>query len=257
MIEGKKTLFECWQRAFPQGTTPYLDGGDLGTGSDYGGFVQHLGVPAINLNWLSDSENSYEAVYHSNYDNFYWMSTFGDPSFQYHQVTAQLWGVLAMRFASDVVLPFKFTEYAQNLLQHSADLQNWTVHQQLPTQLNFTNFDTALSSFLQAATSFDASVENYLMAENEGSDALILRTRALNDALQTLERGFLYYQGLKGREWYRHLIWATSDLDGYGSGAFSCVSDAITRKDVTLAQHNLAVVTVMIEQATELLQQPV
>ncbi|MGB7552804.1 MAG: M28 family metallopeptidase, partial [Candidatus Korobacteraceae bacterium] len=50
--------------------------GDLGSGSDYTAFLQHLGVPSADIG----SRGPY-GVYHSVFDNFAWFTKFGDPTF--------------------------------------------------------------------------------------------------------------------------------------------------------------------------------
>ena len=54
-------------------------------------------------------------VYHSMYDDFYWMNRFGDPGYRYHTLMAQLWGVLALRLANADVLPFDFGAYGRDI----------------------------------------------------------------------------------------------------------------------------------------------
>src|SRR6266478_3983383 len=68
--------------------------GALGSGSDYTPFLQHLGVPSLDMGFNGDY-----GVYHSAYDSFYWMAHFGDPTFQYHVAAAQIWGTIALRLA--------------------------------------------------------------------------------------------------------------------------------------------------------------
>ncbi len=51
-------------------------------------------------------------VYHSAYDNHYWVSKIGDPGFRYHTLMAQLWGTLALRLANADVLPYAMETYA-------------------------------------------------------------------------------------------------------------------------------------------------
>src|SRR5579862_6307293 len=52
--------------------------GDLGSGSDYTVFLQHVGVPSTDIS----STGSY-GVYHSAFDDFTWFKTFADPDFLY------------------------------------------------------------------------------------------------------------------------------------------------------------------------------
>ena len=61
-------------------------------------------------------------VYHSMYDDFYWMNHFGDPGYRYHTLTSQLWGVLALRLANANLLPFDFGIYGNNIRQFVAEM---------------------------------------------------------------------------------------------------------------------------------------
>ena len=51
--------------------------GDLGSGSDYTAFLQHLGVPSSDV-----SSSGPYGVYHSVFDNLAWFKKFGDPGFR-------------------------------------------------------------------------------------------------------------------------------------------------------------------------------
>ena len=84
--------------------------GALGSGSDYTPFLQHLGVPSIDMGFGGDY-----GVYHSAYDSFYWMSHFGDPTFAYHVAAAQLWGTVALRMANADGLQFDYRDYATQI----------------------------------------------------------------------------------------------------------------------------------------------
>ena len=90
----------------------------LGSGSDYTAFVDHLGVPAIDV----DFGGRY-GVYHSIYDNFFWMEKFGDPEFVTHATAARLYTLIAMRAASAEVVPLTFTPYAEAIRDHLDDLR--------------------------------------------------------------------------------------------------------------------------------------
>ena len=51
-------------------------------------------------------------VYHSLYDDFYWMKHFGDPTFAYHATLAQIIGTIALRLDEADILPFDYPAYA-------------------------------------------------------------------------------------------------------------------------------------------------
>src|SRR5229473_2004836 len=84
--------------------------GDLGSGSDYSVFIQHLGVPSADIT----SSGAY-GVYHSAFDDFAWFKKFGDPTFVYEQEMARIFGVLALHMASTDVLPYDYALYGKEI----------------------------------------------------------------------------------------------------------------------------------------------
>ena len=60
-------------------------------------------------------DDYYPSIYHSVYDDFYWMEHFGDPGFRYHLLMSQFWGVTALRLANADVLPLDFELYGRNI----------------------------------------------------------------------------------------------------------------------------------------------
>jgi N-acetylated-alpha-linked acidic dipeptidase len=70
----------------------------LGSGSDFTPFFQHLGITATDLG-IEGENDGYDGVYHSNYDSFYWMEHFGDPTFEYHASLTRVWGLLTRELA--------------------------------------------------------------------------------------------------------------------------------------------------------------
>ena len=89
----------------------------IGSGSDHTVFLNFVGMPVIGLQFDGDY-----GVYHSAYDDFYWMNHFGDPGYKYHTLMSQLWGVTALRLANADLLPFDFASYAGNVRQFVNEL---------------------------------------------------------------------------------------------------------------------------------------
>jgi len=87
--------------------------GDLGSGSDFTPFLQHLGVPSTDIG----SGGPY-GVYHSVFDNFAWFTKFGDPTFVYEQQMARVYGLQLIRMASEDVLPFDYEEYGKEIVEY-------------------------------------------------------------------------------------------------------------------------------------------
>src|SRR6202034_4533369 len=84
--------------------------GDLGSGSDYSAFQQHLGVPSSDI-----SSTGPYGVYHSVFDNFAWFKKFADPDFVYEQQMARIFGLEALRMADADVLPYDYQEYGEEV----------------------------------------------------------------------------------------------------------------------------------------------
>src|SRR5579863_111461 len=89
----------------------------IGSGSDHTVFLNFIGMPVLGLGFEGDY-----GVYHSAYDDFFWMNHFGDPGYKYHTLMSQLWGVTALRLANADLLPFDFATYASNIRQFINDL---------------------------------------------------------------------------------------------------------------------------------------
>jgi len=65
---------KMWQRAQGENISnpsiPILSAAGMGTGSDYGPFLHHAGIPSVDL-FMGSYENFANGVYHSQYDSFY------------------------------------------------------------------------------------------------------------------------------------------------------------------------------------------
>ena len=85
-------------------------GNALGSGSDYTVFLNFLGLPIVEMSFSGPY-----GVYHSIYDNYYWMTQFGDPGFKYMTVMAEVWGRMALRLANAEHYPHDFGLYAQRV----------------------------------------------------------------------------------------------------------------------------------------------
>ena len=168
----------------------------LGSGSDYTAFVDHLGVPALNV----DFEGQY-GVYHSIYDDFFWMEHFGDPEFLLHSTAGKLYALtVVMRACSSEVVPLTFTPYAQALREHVDDLRRSAARKERATGKPFdfeglNDLIAAVKQFKEQAQSLDEATAT--SAHRGDVDAATLQKA--NDALTQVERQFLLRDGLPGR----------------------------------------------------------
>jgi N-acetylated-alpha-linked acidic dipeptidase len=186
------------------GALPNAAGGELvnnrlGSGSDYTVFLNFLGVPVIDMAF----DGPY-GVYHSLYDNHQWMSRIGDPGFRYHTGMTRLWGVMALRLANADVLPFDYRPYASRLSEFAKEVEaRWRLSLKTGADAAspFAPVHAAIDRFGAAAIAAAARSEAAVSATPEAR-------AAANRALMDAERALLDPEGIPGRPWYRHQVYA-------------------------------------------------
>jgi N-acetylated-alpha-linked acidic dipeptidase len=200
----------------------------LGSGSDYTAFVDHLGIPSIDFGF-----NGPYGVYHAVYDNFFWMSHFGDPAFVYHQAAARFYGLIGMRLASADIVPLRFASYATALRRELEALHRDAIRKARTApegdekpgiKPDFGPVEEALAELDKAGKDLDAALDQRTSAGGAAP------TR-LNDALVQIERAFLAPEGLKGRPWFQHLLVAPGLTTGYAPWPFPGMTQAVEEKD--------------------------
>jgi N-acetylated-alpha-linked acidic dipeptidase len=214
--------------------------GDLGSGSDYSVFLQHLGVPSTDVS----SSGSY-GVYHSVFDNFEWFKKFADPDFTYEQQMARVYGLEAIRMAEADVLPYDYEEYGQEIEAYIAAAKKKCS----------AAFGTGAPSFAdaeRAAHRFTQAGARILGRQKNPPDD----PRKLNQALRDSERALLIPEGLPNRPWYRHAIYAPGQYTGYAAVVIPGVNEAIDKHDVERTRQQLAVLAAALERAAKLLEGP-
>lgn len=229
--------------------------GDLGSGSDYTAYVDHLGIPAADV----DFGGRY-GVYHSIYDNFFWMEKFCDPEFIQHATAARLYTAIACKAASEPVLPLTFTPYAEAIKDYLDDLRT-TVARRKRSQENskrksfeipsLRELATAILKFEAAAKTADAATTRLkATAEAAGAEKL----ERVNAALTAFERSLLNPAGLPGRPWYKHVIYAPGLTTGYASWPLPGLRQAVLEYDQPMADEQSKVLINRIQAATQALE---
>ena len=222
--------------------------GDLGGGSDYTPFLQHLGVPSLDISF-----GGAYGVYHSLYDNFDWMQKFGDPTFRYSVAVAQIYGTLALRLANADLLPFDFADYGRALESYLDVLQVEMKKSGGGKSLEFAPAKSAATRFKFTARLLAVR----LASQDEKGDLDPGRVNAANQALLEVERAFLLDDGLPGRAWFRHAVYAPGVYTGYSAEVFPGVREAAARQDWKTAAEQLDAVCAAINRGTEALRRAV
>jgi N-acetylated-alpha-linked acidic dipeptidase len=201
------TLYEAWSKyvagkhreAKDKSPVPIADPVNvrIGSGSDHTVFLNHDGVSVIGLQFDGDY-----GVYHSMYDDFYWMNHFGDPGYRYHTLMSQLWGTVALRLANSEVLPFDFVSYARNLREFVTEVQK---KPRAKSNLDLQPLLSRISEFEAAGKQVNDFV-TALLKDPDKADAATLDQ--LNRGMLEIERGWLLPNGIPGRPWFKHSLYA-------------------------------------------------
>ena len=195
-----KSLYEEWKASLARQKKDTRDSSlvdtRIGSGSDHTVFLNFLGRPTIGLTF-----NGPYGVYHSMYDNFYWMNQFGDPGYRYHTLMSKLWGVLALRLANADILPFDFAFYADNISQFVDELQKKSDPQK---HFDFKPLIARIAQFESEAQAMNRAIERKLQSENSDSRAL----SRLNQQIMRVEANWLNSEGIPGRPWFKHILYA-------------------------------------------------
>jgi len=251
------TLYEAWQKADqpgapstqspseadnhrmpvanPRGDVPV---GDLGSGSDYSAFQQHLGVPSTDI-----SSSGPYGVYHSVFDNFAWFKKFGDPDFVYEQQMARVFGLEALRMADSDVLPYDYEEYGKEVAAYLEAAAKRADNKFGNRALDLTAVNAAAKHFQ------DAGAKILAKQKNPPRDAA-----HLNQALRSAERALLVPEGLPHRPWFRHAIYAPGEYTGYAAVVIPGVNEALDKGDMERARQQLAVLAAALERAARALE---
>ncbi|KAL5708932.1 glutamate carboxypeptidase II [Ranunculus cassubicifolius] len=211
--EGRK-VYETWKA-----TNGGINIGRLsGVDSDYAPFLQHAGVPSVDMYYGKDFP-----VYHTAFDSYEWMEKYGDPLFHRHVAVSGIWGLLALRLADDPVLPFNYLSYAAQLQEHVSALEGILDGSLLLSPIKVSIKDLSIAA--QAAIE-----EAKRLGEEANPDNILeLKRRSLNDKLMLAERAFLDRDGLQGRQWFKHLIYGPPVDYESKMSFFPGVADAIYR----------------------------
>jgi len=233
----------------------------LGSGSDFTPFLQHLGIASLNLGF--GGEGHY-GQYHSIYDSFDHFTRFMDPDFRYGVALARTAGRATLRLAEADVLPFEpgtlvetIAEYVEQLEELAEEMRAQTAEKNrlirdgayvaaadpketyIPPQpedpvphLNFSPLENAVESLRVSAQAYRAALS---AAKGNGGAIPAEQAEALNAVLMSIERSLGRDEGLPGRSWYTHYLYAPGFYTGYGVKTLPAVREAIELRQWKLA----------------------
>ncbi|KAG0539335.1 hypothetical protein BDA96_03G314200 [Sorghum bicolor] len=247
---SSQTVYDSWIKlSFPPRVLRLGDGG-----SDYSAFVQHVGIPSMNIIF---GEGPGYPVYHSLYDDYVWMAKFGDPGFRRHVAAASIWGMMALRLANEEILPFNYMSYAIELEEYTKTVEN----EVKGTTVTCSPLYNSIRTLRAAATKVNneqKELQKQLLSKQLNKDSL--RIRQLNDRLMQTERAFTSREGIFKLEWFKHLVYGPSDQNDWDTAVYPGIANAIasarssnTSESWKFVQHEVYRVARAVTQASAIL----
>jgi N-acetylated-alpha-linked acidic dipeptidase len=248
--------------------------GALGSGSDYTAFIDHLGIPSVNLAYGGEDQGG--GQYHSIYDDFYWYTHFEDTDFVYGRALAQTAGSMVMRMADADVIPYQYADFADTIHTYVGEVKKLAdgmraqikerdaeiadgvytaledpkkksvapAVETLPPYFNFAPLDQASDDLTAAATEYEkAFASNGTKGKGEVNLQLLQAERALVDSA-----------GLPNRNWFQNMIYAPGFYTGYGVKTLPAVREAIEQKEWSDVDKEIARTAAAIEREADVLK---
>jgi N-acetylated-alpha-linked acidic dipeptidase len=254
----------------------------LGGGSDHAPFNNFAGVAALGIGFGGEDGGG---IYHSIYDDFYWYTHFADTDFAYGKALSQTGGTAMMRLANSDLLPFEFADFADDVQMYVREVKKFATQQhdqmkerkrqneegvftatndpkltyvpppkeEVPPHLNFAPLDNAVDKLNRSAEEYKKA----LGAANANGGAALARAslKEINEMLMQSEHKLTTPEGLPGRFWYKHELYAPGAYTGYAAKAIPAVREALEQKKWKQAEEAAARVAHVLENEATLISE--
>ena len=239
----------------------------LGSGSDYTPFIQHAGIPALNLGFGGENAGG---EYHTIYDTYPHYKRFKDPEFAYGVALANTAGRITLRLANADVLPLEFKQWHSTVSTYLEEVMNTcdTMRKEVEKHNSMVDknvFELAADPrkpFIKPVKKEEIPYLDFTplqnsMASLKSSIALFseidiakLSTpvrNSMNKKLMLAEHVLTSETGLPRRGWYKHQIYAPGFYTGYGVKTLPGVREAIEQKDWKEAQEQIMKLSITLK----------
>ena len=238
----------------------------LGSGSDYSGFFQHLGIASMNIGYGGEYGGG---SYHTNYDSYHYYTTFRDPGLHYTKALGSVTGRVVTRLANADVLPFQMGnmartvgEYADEMvsameksradtLRHNklvneghykaaANIREGYEVPELKVEvphINLSPMQNSVDRLKSSAAAFDAAYDKLATSGYALSSSDINK---LDMLMYQVEAKLIRPEGLPRRPWYRHHVYAPGYYTGYGVKTLPGVREGIEEAKWAETQQQMA-----------------
>lgn len=235
----------------------------LGSGSDYSPFIQHLGIPSLNIGYGGEDGGG---EYHSIYDSYDHYKRFKDGKFEYGVALAKTAGRITLRLSEATILPFDFKGFHKTVngyvgevtalidnMRESTEVENQMIKENRYTLASdpkgtfvqpkakdpvpYLNF----SNLLNAVSTLEKSAQAYADLANANPNPTANLTK-MNKLLFTAEQNLTIDKGLPRRPWFQHSIYAPGFYTGYGVKTLPGIREGIEERNWKEAQEQIEIV---------------
>ncbi|MGB2636117.1 MAG: transferrin receptor-like dimerization domain-containing protein [Candidatus Acidiferrum sp.] len=252
----------------------------LGGGSDHAPFINFAGVASLGIGYGGEDHGG---IYHSIYDDFYWYTHFADYDFVYGRALSQTGGTAVMRMADADLLPFQFADFADDVKMYVHEVEKFAGQQrdeiqernqkiqegvfeatadpretwvtpkkeELPPHLNFAPLDNAVEDLSRSSAEYQKALDR--ASANGGALLASASLQEINGLLIQSERKLTTSEGLPGRFWYKHELYAPGAYTGYAAKAIPAVRENLEQKKWKEAEQAAARVAQVLENESALI----
>ena len=246
----------------------------LGGGSDHAPFINFAGVASLGIGFGGEDGGG---IYHSIYDDFYWYTHFSDIDFAYSRALAQAGSTSMVRLADADLLPFQFTDFADDVKMYVREVEKFADKQreeiqetnqkiaegmyeatadpryswvtpkkeEVPPHLNFAPLDNAVESLERSSAEYQKALDR--VSANGGATLGSASLKEVNEMLIQCEHKLTTPEGLPGRFWYKHELYAPGVYTGYAAKAIPAVREGLEQKKWKEAEESAARVAKVLE----------
>ncbi len=252
----------------------------LGGGSDHAPFINFAGVASLGIGFGGEDGGG---IYHSIYDDFYWYTHFSDTKFVYGRALAQAGGTAIMRMADADLLPLQFTDFADDVKRYVTEVKKFSVEQreeirrknqdisdgvyeatsdprqiwvtpkpeEMPPHINFAPLDNAVETLERSSAEYQKVLER--VSANGGAALASASLADVNALLLQSEHKLTTPEGLPGRFWYKHELYAPGVYTGYAAKAIPAVRESLEQKKWQQAEEAAARVAKVLQNEAQLI----
>jgi len=222
------SVYAAWRRAQATADSAEPAQGDLGGGSDYASFYNHLGLPSVDIGFGGAPAGSY----HSAYDTDAFQDRFGDPGGLSILAAGRISALIMARVGNADLIPYDYSGLA-SYLKHLAGAAASDADRR-GVAVDLEPVRTAIDSLAAAGAAFNDRLVDLQASVPPG------RYATANRSLLQVEPALTRTTGLAGRPWQRNLIFASDRDDGYADVPLPGVTEAVRDRSSALAGSEVA-----------------